>query len=81
MVIYDDLSGDTLKLDVIMAEIFRRVQQGAATFEQLAQHLSNVLDVEIDLRLERLVEIALERFEASGLLISAAAPSPDGGKA
>lgn len=81
MVIYDDLSGDTLKLDVVMAEILRRVQQDAATFEQLAQHLSNVLDVEIDLRLERLVEIALERFEASGLLISAEAPSPDGGKA
>jgi hypothetical protein len=81
MVIYDDLSGDTLKLDVIMAEIFRRVQQGAATFEQLAQHLSNVLDVEIDLRLERLIEIALERFEVSGLMISTGASTPDVGQA
>jgi hypothetical protein len=36
--------------------------------------------VEIDLRLERLVEIALERFEASGLMISTGASTPDVGQ-
>jgi PqqD family protein of HPr-rel-A system len=81
MVIYDDLSGDTLKLDVVTAEIFRRVQQEAATSEQLAQHLSSVLDVEVDLRLERLIEIALERFEVCGLMISTGASTPDVGQA
>ena len=67
-VVYDDLSGDTLKLDVIMAEVFARLHQGGATSGELAQHLAKALDVEVDLRLERLVEIAIERFADSGLI-------------
>lgn len=65
--IYDDLSGDTFKLDLIMAEIFIRLQKTEASPDELVQHLSQVLDIETDLRLERLVEIALKRFEDGGL--------------
>jgi PqqD family protein of HPr-rel-A system len=76
--LYDDLSGDTFKLDIIMAEIFARLQQGGATPDELVQHLAQTLDIEADLRLERLVELALERFEDSGLAMPATALAPDG---
>jgi PqqD family protein of HPr-rel-A system len=69
VVVYDDLSGDTMKLDIVMSAIFRRMQQGTATTDDLVRHLAKVLDLEMDLRLQRLVEIALERFEDSGLLV------------
>ncbi len=75
-VVYDDLSGDTLKLDVIMSEIFSRLQQSAASQDELVQHLSKTLDLDIDLRLQRLAEIALERFEDSGLMVRTEAPEP-----
>src|SRR3546814_13708191 len=45
-VIYDDLSGDTLKLDAIMSEIFRRLQQAEATRDELVGQLVQALDFE-----------------------------------
>src|SRR3546814_5380638 len=54
VVVYDDLSGDTLKLDAVMSEIFRRLQQGAATQNALGEHLAATLE---------LPETALRRSE------------------
>src|SRR3546814_8846040 len=57
VVVYDDLSGDTLKLDAVMSEIFRRLQQGAATQNALGAHMAATLELpETDLRLVRLIE-------------------------
>lgn len=74
-VIYDDLSGDTLKLDAITSEIFRRLQQTAATRDELVGHLAWALGLEsADLRLVRLTEAALERLSRCGLVVPARAP-------
>src|SRR3546814_6709732 len=71
-VIYDDLSGDTLKLDAIMSEIFRRLQQAAATRDELVRQLAQALDFEsADFRLLRLPEVALERPSRRGLVVQA----------
>lgn len=70
-VLYDDLSGDTLKLDVVMTEIFVRLQKDNATAEELVQHLARLLELEADRRVEHLVEIAIQRLARSGLIESA----------
>lgn len=72
IVFYDDFTGDTLKLDVVMAEIFRRLLQAPATQAQLTDHLATTLDLEADMRLEGLAAIALERLNQAGLIESAA---------
>lgn len=68
VVVYDDLSGDTMKLDVVMAEAFRCILGTPATQTQLVEHLASVFDLEADLRLQRLAEIAIERFVDTGLI-------------
>jgi PqqD family protein of HPr-rel-A system len=69
VVVYDDLSGDTLKLDSVMSEIFRRLQNGSASEEALVDHLAAVLQLPAtDMRLARLIEIALERLDHCGLI-------------
>jgi PqqD family protein of HPr-rel-A system len=70
IVVYDDLSGDTLKLDVIMAATFQRLQQGASSLDVVADHLATTLDLEGDPRLRRLAEIALERLSLSELIVA-----------
>jgi len=70
IVVYDDLSGDTLKLDVIMAATFQRLQQGAASLDAVADHLAATLELEGDPRLWRLAEIALERLALSELVVA-----------
>ena len=77
-VIYDDLSGDTVKLDVIMTELFRRLLESDATSGDLMRHLAEVLDLEQDLKLWRLTEIALARFADSGLIALSELPAPPG---
>jgi hypothetical protein len=83
MVVYDDLSGDTLKFDVIMAEVFTRLLRAAATPAELVAHLAEVLDLEADPRLQRLTEIALERFVRSELVepLPGSSPTPEGDQA
>jgi len=76
MVVYDDLSGDTLKLDVIMTALFQRLQQGPAGLRELVDGLGAVLEMEVDPRLHRLVEITLERFVLSELVVAQPAPAP-----
>jgi PqqD family protein of HPr-rel-A system len=69
VVVYDDCSGDTLKLDVIAAESFRLLTQGPARLEDLVHHLSAILELEPDPRLYRLTEITLERLQLSNLVV------------
>ena len=69
IVVYDDRSGDTLKLDVVMAEIFRHLLDRAATEEELAKHLAFAFDLDIDPKLQRLTQLALDRFQDCGLLV------------
>lgn len=76
IVIYDDFSGDTMKLDVVMAEIFKRLTQAAATQAEIVAYLASELDLEVDPRLERLTEITLGRFAASGLIVAAEGRGP-----
>lgn len=70
IVIYDDLSGDTLKLDVIMAATFQCLQQEAASLDVVADHLAATLELEDDPRVRRLAEIALERLSLSELIVA-----------
>jgi len=76
MVIYDDTSGDTLKLDFLMAATFQRLLAGPATLPELVDCLAAALELEVDPRLRRLVEIALERFALSDLAVAETPPDP-----
>src|SRR3546814_14817227 len=68
-VIYDDLSGDTLKLDAIMSEIFRRLQPAAAPRDQPLRHLAQAPDFErADFRLPLLTAVAPRRPTPLGLV-------------
>ena len=67
IVVYDDVSGDTLKLDVITAEIFKLLAQGPATEDAIVSHLAQSLELDPEPKLYRLSEIALERLELANL--------------
>lgn len=68
MVVYDDLSGDTQKLDLVTAEVFKRLRQGEATLSQLTDHLAKALDLEGNRRLAHIAETAVTRLAAQGLV-------------
>lgn len=68
IVIYDDISGDTLKLDVILAEAFRFLLQAPATRAQLTDHLASVFDLESGQQLRSLATLALRKFTRSGVI-------------
>ena len=74
VVVYDDLSGDTLKLDTIMSVIFDLLRDRTATTTQLAALLASTLDLENDPRVFQLTDLALHRLADSGLI----APEPSG---
>ena len=66
--VYDDRSGDTLKLDVMMAEALRRLLQTPATTTELSAHLATTFAVDSDLKLLHWVRRAVERFSRLGLI-------------
>ena len=68
MVVYDDLSGDTMKLDLLMSETFTRLLRSPATEADVLDHLATTYKLEIDLRLQRMVELVLERLKDAGLI-------------
>ena len=74
MVIYDDLSGDTLKLEVLMAEAFRYLQRAPATRGELTAYLAESFELEDDSRLALWATRMIERFEKAGLIERATAP-------
>jgi PqqD family protein of HPr-rel-A system len=68
VVVYDDLSGDTMKLDVIMAEAFRFMSRAPATWAQLTDHLASAFELAADPRLQHLATVTLRKFERTGLI-------------
>ena len=68
VVVYDDFSGDTLKMDIVMAEAFRHILKAPASETQLVDHIASTFELETDLRLRRLIALALERFYRAGLI-------------
>jgi hypothetical protein len=68
VVVYDDLSGDTMKLDVIVAEAFNYFLDAPATQVQLVEYFASVLDLDADLRLQHLAGIAIGRLADTGLI-------------
>lgn len=67
-VIYDDMSGDTMKLDVVLTQAFLRLLDAPATQAELTEHLAKQLALDVDRQLERYTAIALERFQRSRLI-------------
>jgi PqqD family protein of HPr-rel-A system len=68
MVVYDDVSGDTLKLDSIMTVIVHALMERPSHSADLVARLAEVLEVENDPKLRQLTEIGLSRLAASGLV-------------
>ena len=68
VVIFDDLSGDTLKLDPVMAEAFRRLLSGPASMSDLCDHIAAIFDLEADLKIQDWMIEAVDRFRRSGLI-------------
>ncbi len=66
--VYDDLSGDTLKLDPVMAEAFRQLLLGQPSLSELCDHIAATFDLEPDYKLRRWLEIAMDKFRRSGLI-------------
>lgn len=66
--IYDDLSGDTLKLDPVMAEAFKRLLRGEATVSDLCDHIAAAFDLEADLKIQHWMIEAIDRLHRSGLI-------------
>lgn len=76
MVVYDDVSGDTLKLDPMMTLIVDRLKQAPARPAELVAHLAELLEVDNDPKLRQLTQLGLDRLAASGLVAAAEAPDP-----
>jgi len=68
LVVYDDLSGDTSKLDPLMTVIFMQLLEKPARTIDLVARLAGELGVDNDPKLHRLTEIALGRLAGSGLV-------------
>lgn len=66
--VYDDLSGDTMKLDPVMAEAFRRLLRGQASASELCEHIAATFELEVDVKLQHWVAKAIDRFSRSGLI-------------
>ena len=75
MVVYDDVSGDTLKLDSIMTVIFLALTDRPSDSTGLVAHLAEVLEVENDPKLRQLIQIGLDRLAACGLVRGEPAPA------
>ena len=74
MVVYDDVSGDTLKLDPLMTVIFQHLMEGPSQSANLVSHLAEVLEVDNDPKLQQLTEMGLNRLAGCGLI--SASPEP-----
>ena len=69
IVVYDDLSGDTLKLDAMMSLIFRQLLRAKSTAPQLASQMAAALELDDDPKLMQLTELALRRLAGCGLAV------------
>ncbi len=77
VVIYDDLSGDTMKLELMMAEAFHYLQRKPASQSDLIAFLARSFDLQDDARLEDWAARLIERFERAGLIEPAENPDAE----
>ena len=68
VVVYDDLSGDTMKLDIIVSELFRLMLQGPVTESQIAHHLASRWQLKADPQIDKVVALALHRLREAELI-------------
>lgn len=78
IVVYDDLSGDTMKLNPYMSETLRCLQQAPASEAAITRHLAETLEADADSHLQRWVARAIERFERVGLVEAVTVPEQTG---
>ena len=76
IVVYDDLSGDTLKLDPVMAEAFSCLLRGHASVEELRNHIADTFDLEADQKLQYWMDKAIAGLQRSGLIELAGPGTP-----
>lgn len=76
IVVYDDCSGATMKLDIITSEIFRFMLQRPATEAAITQHLAAALDLAVDGQLRHITRMALHRLREAALVRAVDAPTP-----
>lgn len=75
IVLYDDCSGDTMKLDIIMSEIFRFMLQRPVTVPAITDHLAETFDLAADEQLRRITGRALHRLREAALIQPLSSPS------
>lgn len=74
IVLYDHRSGDTMKLNIIMSEIFRFVLQRPATGPAIMDHLAATFDLAADDRLRHITNRALRRLCEAALIHPLSSP-------
>jgi PqqD family protein of HPr-rel-A system len=75
IVIYDHRSGDTMKLDIIMSEIFRFMLQRPVTGSAITDHLAATFELAADQRLRHITDRALHRLREAALIQPLSSPS------
>lgn len=68
VVVYDDSSGDTMKLDIIMSEVFRFMIQRPATGTAITDHLAATFRLAADEHLRRITDRALHKLRERALI-------------
>jgi PqqD family protein of HPr-rel-A system len=68
VVVYDDLSGDTMKLDAVVSEVFRLLLQGPLTMGQVIDHLVTAFEMAAGADVPNLAATALNRLKEAGLV-------------
>ena len=76
MVVYDDVSGDTLKLDPLMTVIFQCLMERPAQSADLVSHLAEVLEVDDDPKLRQLTGLGLNGLAGCGLITASPTSGP-----
>src|SRR3546814_5005735 len=67
VVVYDDVSGDTMKLDAIVSEVLRLMLDGPVTADQVTERLATAFAVSAGTDLRKLAATALSRLSEAGL--------------
>jgi len=74
IVVYDHCSGNTMKLDIIMSEVFRFVLRRPATEAAIVAHLAATLDLAADAHFRRIADRALLRLHQAALIQPLSSP-------
>src|SRR3546814_16410953 len=68
VVVYDDVSGDTMKLDAIVSEVFRLMLDGPVTADHVTERLATAFEVSAGTDLQTLTAQALNEKREAGLV-------------